>query len=718
MKKIYNYKKATVFDLETDGLIDTVSKIYICGYKMYNQDKVNIFWGDKQENRIRAMLQWHIDNKIPMVCHNGITYDIPVLEKVYNIDLSELMVIDTLALSWYLNIDKKKHSLEALSFDYSVSDKFQVDQGDWVNLTKEQAISRVTADVDINVAVYNDFIGRLEDMYSLAKEQIDSGNVGGKRTSDDEVIYLDRFIGDSVEEHVNRILTFLMAKKDAQALQEKTGWDVDVDYLKENIDRLEKLVEESAKNLESVMPPMPEYKDRPEPKLKFKKNGELSKSGENWERLKKGLSNKEVDDWGNKLFLVRKEGYITELTGYKQPNINGHQQVKDFLFSHGWKPKTFKYVRDEEAFDLWVNNKPRQGAQHWEWSSWKDSKPEDRGIPQIRVEGGDGKELCESVSELAETVPEIKYLEEYSVMKHRLDTMKGILSRVDSKGKVYATCHGYTNTLRLKHMAPIVNLPGANKKYAEPIRGCLIAKDGYISCGSDLSALEDRVKHHFMIPHDPNYVNTMMDPDFDPHILMALSSGMITEKEFNDFKNGIKPLHVTQARAAGKTTNYACVYSAGPKTIAEGAGVSLEEGEKLHKGYWELNWSVKAIAEEQVVITDKLGLKWLVNPINGHCYSVRSEKDYFSTLAQGTGSYFFDMWVDKIITKQKNLWGKCTLTASMHDEIVLVVKDNNRIKNLFDKIIRDSIKEVSEEFMVRRELGCDVQFNKRYSEIH
>lgn len=52
------------------------------------------------------------------------------------------------------------------------------------------------------------------------------------------------------------------------------------------------------------------------------------------------------------------------------------------------------------------------------------------------------------------------------------------------------------------------------------------------------------------------------------------------------------------------------------------------------------------------------------------------------------------------------------------DEIVLVFKNTQKIKNLFEKIIRDSIKEVSEEFMLRRELGCDVQFDRAYSGIH
>ena len=245
MKKIKNYSKATVFDIEADSLLEDVTRVYIVGYRMYNQDTTKVLWGDTEEHRIRKMLQWHIDNEIPVVAHNGIPYDIPVLEKLYELDLSELMVIDTLPLSHYLNIDKKRHSLEVLAEDYDAGEKFEVDKDDWSTLTKEQAIARVTSDVDINVALYQDIISRLEDMYTRSKEVIDAGLVGGKRVHKDEVIYLDSLKGLSVEEHVNRIITFLMGKTDVLALQEKTGWDVDVPYLQENIDKLEVLVKEA-----------------------------------------------------------------------------------------------------------------------------------------------------------------------------------------------------------------------------------------------------------------------------------------------------------------------------------------------------------------------------------------------------------------------------------------------------------------------------------------
>lgn len=721
MKQIFNYKKATVLDIESDGLLDEASKIYIVGFQMHNHKDVKVFWGDTQEDRIKALFQWHIDNQIPVVAHNGICYDIPLIEKLYGMDLSNLMVIDTLGLSWYLNIHHNKHSIEVLVEDYDVGSKFEVDSGDWVNLTKEQAINRVTSDVVINKAIYDDFIYRLEEMYSLSKEMIDKGLVGGKRTSPDEKIYIDSLKGLSLEEHVNRILTFLMFKKDCQRLQEKTKWHVDVPYLEENIRKLEELVESSAKELEAIMPPVPVYTVRKEPKNRFKKNGEPSVAGQKWLDVLEGLKKGGKDKWGNPLYKVDNVGEVKELTGYNPPNINGHQQVKDFLTSHGWEPETFKIIKDKEANNAWFASKPRKGAPKSEWDKWKASKPEDRAVPQVRVDGKEGKELCESVSKLADKVPEIRVLEEYSVMKHRLDTMKGILSRVKD-GKVEATCHGWTNTLRLQHSAPCVNLPSAKRKYAEAIRGCLIAPEGYISIGSDMSSLEDRCKVMLMIPHDPDYAAEMSKDDFDPHLTTAVAMGEITEQDMRGYIEGsLSPedkARVGSKRSDAKPVNYLSVYGGTYKALMIQTGWSEQRCKDAIEAYWEKNWSVKAIAEEQVIVQDSRGNDWLINPINGFLYNVRSEKDYFSTLAQGLGAFFFDMWIDGILRRQEQAWGVKSLTFQAHDECVFVIKDRGLFKEKLYDMIKESINEVNKTFLLRRELDCEVQCGKRYSEIH
>jgi hypothetical protein len=175
---------------------------------------------------------------------------------------------------------------------------------------------------------------------------------------------------------------------------------------------------------------------------------------------------------------------------------------------------------------------------------------------------------------------------------------------------------------------------------------------------------------------------------------------------------------IAAKRAVGKTINYASVYKAGAAKIAMTAKISLEEAKVGLEGYWKLNWAVLEIEKEQVIITDAKGGKWLINPVNGHCYSLRSEKDIFSTLAQGTGSYFFDMWVDKILEGQYEKWGRKTLTGSFHDEVIIVHRDSEKFKKEMGEIVTGAIDKVSEQFKLRRKLGCEVQWGQRYSEIH
>lgn len=712
MKKIYNWEKATVADLESDGLLREATKIHVLCCEMANNKAVSIKGSDVE--RLKAFFNYHIDNEVPVVFHNGATFDIVLVEKLLGIDLSKLMLIDSLALSWYLNFSRMKHGLGTFHEDYGI-EKPPVD--DWTNLTYEEYEHRCKEDVKINVALWNDLKARLVDMYTIAQAQIDAGNVGGKRLTEDEEIYIDRYVGGSVTEAIDRLLTFLMFKMDCARLQEDTGWEVDVELLESSIEQLTKEGAEAKAELESVMPVVPKYVDRKKPAKPFKKNGELSASGEAWEEIKKLITNKATDEYGHPMVKSsEKEGVVKLLTSYEQPNGNSPDQIKAFLYSKGWVPQTFKYERDEEAFNKWVASKPREGANHQAWSAWKESRPEDRAIPQITVAGDDGKELCPSLEELAEEVPEIRVYAKYCVLKHRLGVLNGF-KRDLYNGKLQARINGFTNTLRVQH-AEIVNLAGVDKPYGKIVRGVLVAGKGKVSVGSDLSSLEDRTKHHFMLPHDPEYVATMQEDDFDPHILMALTAKMVTQQEFDDFKAGNKSANAKAARKKGKTTNYASVYNAGAPKIAQAAGVSLKEGKILHEAYWKLNWSVKAIAEEQCVIKDSRGNKWLVNPINGFCYALRKESDRFSTLAQGTGSFFFDMWVDKILEKMCAKYGKKTLTGSFHDENILVIKDLPKYREEFANIIQEAIEDVNIEFKLRRKLGCETQFGQRYSEIH
>jgi DNA polymerase I-like protein with 3'-5' exonuclease and polymerase domains len=166
---------------------------------------------------------------------------------------------------------------------------------------------------------------------------------------------------------------------------------------------------------------------------------------------------------------------------------------------------------------------------------------------------------------------------------------------------------------------------------------------------------------------------------------------------------------IDAARKKGKSTNYAATYGAGPPTIARGAGVSEAEGRLLHQAYWKLNWSIPAVAKTLETKEVSTGL-WLKNPVSGFWYSLRHEKDRWSTLNQGTGVYCFDTWI-KHFRKRRS-----QLTGQMHDEVILCIKKGHR--EGCTSLLRSAILATNKELKLNRDLDIDVQFGSDYSKIH
>lgn len=712
MKHITNWANATVFDAEADGLLDEATKIHVLSYEMANGNKGSIP-GD-EHGRLRTFFKWHIDKGIPVVAHNGVRYDIPLAEKILDIDLSELMVIDTLFLSWYLNTKRKSHGLESFFKDYGI-EKVKVDESQWAEGDYDLMKLRCQVDVDINMALWKDFMNRLRGMYGIASKYLSKGLVGGTRLPGEE-IYLDQIKDLPVEGLIDNALTFLMFKADSAKLREDTRWLADVPRLHSLNDELSELIVTAKTNLESVMPDIPKYTVRNKPKVMKKKDGSFSAAGVRWNRIARLHNRKIKDEHGNLMALGVDAITIKELTSYSDPNANSHQQIKDFLFLHGWEPENYDYKVDKKDKEAWASSGFK-----------KELKPVPRKVPQVSIEGEEGKELCPSVEKLIEKVPEIENYSKYTLVKHRLDMVKGWIERLSEDGYLTATIGGMASSLRDQHSAPLVNLPGAKKPYGKDIRGALKCTDDEILLGTDLSSLEDKVKQHFLLPIDPDYVATMMDDSFDPHIENAFAAGLITKQQYEDHKKGIKSEEVSIARAQGKTATYACAYNGGPEAIAKGAGVDISVGKKLHEGYWKINWGVKKIAEEQIVFDysyiipdngEEMKQRWLINPVNGICYECRKDSDRFSILCQGTGSFFFDCWLDGIITKITESSRKVRVCLNMHDETVLPLKNEEEEKELYKGFVNSALEDVNEKYMLRIKLGCDTQYGRNYSEIH
>lgn len=215
----------------------------------------------------------------------------------------------------------------------------------------------------------------------------------------------------------------------------------------------------------------------------------------------------------------------------------------------------------------------------------------------------------------------------------------------------------------------------------------------------------------------------MSRDDYDPHLALAVMAGMCTEEDSDLYKyldkdDNLKVADASKVssykrvktiRSIAKNGNYACQYGAGAARIALTAGISKEQAETVHSGYWKLNWAIKAVAKDQVVVEIE-DQKWLLNPINGFYYSLREEKDRFSTLVQGSASYVFDLWVMNFRKKRPQL------TAQFHDEIVITVKEGYREQ--VKKLLNDAIDLTNQQLKLNRDLGIGIQFGKRYSEIH
>ena len=382
------------------------------------------------------------------------------------------------------------------------------------------------------------------------------------------------------------LIKYLSFKMQCAYEQRQVRWKLDTERATNLLEELSQLKQVKIDALKKVMPKVPVKVTKSMPKVMTKKDGSSSKMALIWFDLLK----KHEHRWDR----TEPFEYIKK---YDLPNPNSVQQVKSWLTSMGWIPETFE-----------------------------------DGRPQVRKDGL----LCQSVKDLFDKEPRLVELEDLTIYTHRIGILKGFLKNIDEDGHLIADISGLTNTLRFKHRI-IVNLPKPSLPYGKDVRGCLIAPEGYVLCGSDMSSLEDRTKQHYMYAYDPEFVKEMTTEGFDPHLDLAVNSGLINAEQATNHKNGIED-HSTP-RSIAKTLNYASIYGAAAETIAKKAGVTKQEAKSLLKAYWERNWSVEKIASDATVKTVN-GSRWIYNPVSKFWLSLRADKDRFSTLNQSTGVFF------------------------------------------------------------------------------
>jgi len=148
-----------VFDLEADGLLDTITKIHCLSYKRVDGDKAYTIYDP--DEMVRFFNPPDCSTNI-YIGHHIIGYDFKALKKIYGIERPKYLV-DTLGLSWYLHPDRAEHGLESYGEDYGVP-KPKIN--DWHNLTIEEYTNRCETDVEINRRLWLDLKRKLQKIYS------------------------------------------------------------------------------------------------------------------------------------------------------------------------------------------------------------------------------------------------------------------------------------------------------------------------------------------------------------------------------------------------------------------------------------------------------------------------------------------------------------------------------------------------------------------------
>lgn len=625
-----------VFDCEGNGLYP--SKFHVLSYN--DNGKIKSLTSHKE------MKDWLL-NQSTLIGHNIIRWDIPHLERVLGIKITARL-IDTLPISWYLfDSDREKHGLEEWGETFGVEKPSVVD---WENEPLEVYVHRCEQDVVINTK-----------LWALEKDYL-------------AVLY------ENDEPELLPIVDYLSFKMDCAREQEVSGWKLDKEKCKANLEKLTAIKDEKEEAVRGFMPKVPKYKAYKRPAKPFTKSGELSVHGQNWKARCESLG-----------LTFDYEGDIKVLSSWEEPNPSSPQQVKDWLFSLGWQPITFKYVKEDDG--------------------------NVRAIPQVKklME----PEFCDSVRELYEKEPSLEILEGLSIINHRIGLLRGFLEK-ETDGWLKAEIGGLTNTLRFKHVKPCVNLPGTDKLFGLEVRECLIADLGYELSGSDMTALEDLTKRHYMMPFDPDYVEEMSKPGFDPHLDLALRSGKISEEDLEFYKWAskddnlgenakaqLKP--IKKLRQDYKKTNYSATYGIGADKLSRELRTSRKVAKQLLDDYWERNWAIRKVADVQKVRSVNKQ-KWLFNPVSKFYYSLREEKDRFSTLNQSTGVYCFDLWIMEFRKKRPQL------TAQFHDEVVLHIKQGFRDK--CNALLQGAIDAVNDKLKLNVTLSIDIKYGQNYGSIH
>jgi len=495
---------AVVFDIEANGFYDTVSQLLCIVTHDLETQELKAFHDTKLYPRHGSLSDGlaYLTSFECIIGHNILTYDVPVLVKLYP-ELAEVLddigEIDTQKLCEILFPDVKKQGIEEWVKILGLPDpKIQVSDFSYLS---QKLLNRCLGDVKNNVALYN---------YLIRQKR--SEERGGN--SFNAAIKLEHDVArlHSKQEIHGVYYDVALALKTVDQFTEKMNvLEAKVTDLAPPILTIPSLTKEKQKDLrkECLEPLFSGYLTGQTASKKskfdktinpFLKSGKLTSQVREYfgdvEANVKGPFCKvsfELEDWYTKASIdYFGEDYIRNVKGpYNKIEINpincsSDTQIKDFLLSLGWVPIEYNYSKTTN-----------------ERTSPKLTEESFGSLPP-----GLGQDIAE-----------------FRILQHRRSLItnikdpenKGALSHVREDHRVPAeafTCG--TPTARYRHSGAVCNIPRPTSKYGNEIRRLYRVAPGHLQIGIDLSGIEARMLTNFCYEFEggPEFAELVLNGDW------------------------------------------------------------------------------------------------------------------------------------------------------------------------------------------------------------
>ena len=627
-------KSIGVFDYETDGFLEVVSKAH-CG--VVRDPRGVSSGGDFDPDNIQESLAY-LDTRDVLVGHNIIGYDLPMLAKLFGWrPRSDVLLLDTLFMSRMYNPDLEgKHSLKSWGvrlgnnkIDYTPPDN------DWANYNPEM-FTYCKQDVDLNVDVFNKLLQLLANWSwksiicemqtaTIIQRQMQHGFVF--KLEEAELLHAQfttRIL--ELEEEVHE--TFKPLPKLIREVQPRVKKDLSLSSVG---------VKSYGDDYESAIP-LPEFTTTTEKKPLFTPMSEFTDEYKYWCNqgkpegpwLYKAVTYKGrpgTTTWKEIKTLVPTTGAFS-LIEYKDFSLGSRQQIAERLTKAGYKLTKFTPKTDK---------------------------------------GGGGNPIVDDAT-LADAVdhgiPEAEPLSEYFMITKREAMIKDWIKRaVYHEDQGVHRLHGFVNSLgaatnRMTHNSPnVAQTPAGYSPYGKECRSLFTVRRGYKLVGCDADGLELRCLAHYM--GDSEYAEAII----------------------NGRKEDGSDIHTVNQRAAGldtrdqaKTFIYAFLYGAGDAKLGGIAEGTAGYGKKLKERFLDATPALKQLRVRIKNITSRR--EWLKG-IDGRILRIRSQHSALNTLLQGMGAIVMKYWLIEVAKNADAAELDWNPSANVHDEGQFEVKEEH-----------------------------------------